>query len=162
MLQMSPLYSAISRGPNVTTKFFWKIIIYICTCSLERQSYKIEFDTNIAKIEQWLQWATQRAWPHEIIPKTSEMFQTWSRVRHTNPKTTQRSSLLKSALYCQRLVPLPWMVGSWCRKIGDGLLAQIKAVLYLKAACRCASWSLTALTTVMGKMKSKFNKGVDC
>ena len=45
--------------------------------------------------------------------------------------------------------------------MGDGLLAQIKAVLYLKAACRCASWSLTALTTVMGKMKSKFNKGVE-
>ena len=141
MLQMSPLYSAHNQpncqSLNLTTKNLWNVINRHIH-GLERQSCKIEFDTNIAKIEQRLQWATQRAWPHEIIPRTSEMFQTWSRVRHTNPKTTQRSSLLKSALYCQRLVPLPWMVGSWCRKIGDGLLAQIKAVLYLKAACRCA------------------------
>ena len=69
--------------------------------------------------------------------------------------------LVKVCLVLSAFSPFT-MNGSWCRKIGDGLLAQIKAVLYLKAACRCASWSLTALTTVMGKMKSKFNKGVDC
>ena len=69
--------------------------------------------------------------------------------------------LVKVCLVLSAFSPFT-MNGCWCREIGDGLLAQIKAVLYLKAACRCASWSLTALTTVMGKMKSKFNKGVDC